>query len=106
MSNRTIKENYETIRKLCERYRGELTVFSGVIGEYTGMCDYYEYVEFMNQLPFDVFVGNFLNCLLIDEHCESYEQILNGEKTFIEEIVGDTIYGDKIVELFKEKIES
>ena len=72
-----LEKNYEIIREVCTKYRKELTVFSAVNGsKYTSVVDLEEYINFMNQLPLDVFIGNYLCALYNEETINLYLRLL------------------------------
>lgn len=71
-----IKRNYEIIREVCTTYRKELTIFSAVIGEYYAGFDKEEYINFMNDLPLETFIGNFLNALYNNDTIKLYMRLL------------------------------
>lgn len=97
-----MKSNYEIIKEICEKYRKELTVYGGVLGEHAELVDCSEYIKFMNELSFEVFVGNFMTGLLNEDVISIYRDILDGEQTF-EEIT--SLYGDDIKNNYLEKLE-
>jgi hypothetical protein len=97
-----LKSNYETIKELCKRYRTELTVYSGILGEeLRGNIVYLDYVKFMNELSDDVFAANYLFDLTNDYNVELYRKVLDGEETF-DYLVG--LVSDDIKEKFYEKM--
>ena len=72
-----LEKNYEIIREVCTKYRKEFTVFSAVNGsKYTSVVDLEEYINFMNQLPLDVFIGNYLGALYNEESINLYLRLL------------------------------
>lgn len=96
-----MKSNYETIKEICEKYRKELTVYGGVLGESTGLIDCSEYVKFMNELSFEEFVGNFMSGLLNEDVISIYRDILDGNSTF-EEIV--SLSGEDVKNYYLEEL--
>lgn len=100
-----VESNYETIKKFCAKYRKELTVYGGILGEHIGLVSCDEYIEFMNSLSFDTFVGNYCSALLTNTCNIWYRPILKGENTF-EEMIESSLYGDNILKDYYEKMES
>ena len=96
-----MKSNYEIIKEICEKYRKELTVYGGVLGEHAGLIDCSEYVKFMNELSFEEFVGNFMTGLLNEDVISIYRDILDGVNTF-EEIT--SVYGEDIKNNYLEEL--
>lgn len=106
----TIKDmesNYETIREFCAKYRKEITIYGGVLGEFNESVNCDEYIEFMNSLSFDVFVGSYLGGLLTNL-CDVWcKPILKGDKTFEDMVESCSLYyGDKILKNYHEKMEA
>lgn len=96
-----MKSNYETIKEICEKYRKELTVYGGVLGESIGLIDCSEYVKFMNELSFEEFVGNFMSGLLNEDVISIYRDVLDGNSTF-EEIV--SLSGEDVKNYYLEEL--
>ena len=72
-----LEKNYEVIKEVCTRYRKEMTIYGGVIGDkYYDVFDSEEYIKFMNQLPLDVFIGNYLTALYNEETINLYLRLL------------------------------
>lgn len=74
--------NYKIVKKFAIKYRKELTVFQGVIGEFCGLTTCSDYVKFMNKLSDDEFAGAMLGSLFKPYDIELYKQILDGKKDF------------------------
>lgn len=75
-----MKENLEIIRKVCCKYRRELTITAGVVGGLSGLFDSKDYIEFANTWSDDLFAGNYLGTLLIPYGMEAYKKLLeNGD---------------------------
>ena len=78
----TVKElysNIEVIRKFTKMYRPELTIIGGVIGEENGFIKCDDYIEAMNKLSDDEFVGNYLVAVSNPGAMDIYrESIQNG----------------------------
>lgn len=96
-----MNENYEVIKEICTKYRRELTIIGGVIGETTELitCEIYE--EFISNISDEVFIGNYLGTLLNPGAIELYKRILNGAD------IVDTLcslYPDDIKTKIREKI--
>ena len=98
-----MKSNYETIKEICAKYRKELTVYGGVLGEHGGLVDCSEYIKFMNELSFEEFVGNFMTGLLNDDVISIYRDVLDGVNTFekITSAFGEDIKNNYLEELKK-----
>lgn len=77
-----LERNYKIIKKFAIRYRKELTVHQGAIGELCGEISCSDYVKFMNNLSDGEFVGNMLCSLLAPHNIKMFEQILDGKKDF------------------------
>lgn len=92
-------ENEKIIREICRLYRKELTDFSGRICEQAGVCSKEEYINFMNELCFDEFVGNQLSGVANEMLIDDYKDVLDGDIT-IEEILKD--YGSFFEAYFEE----
>lgn len=99
---KTMKENYEIIKEFCGKYRTELTIAAGILGESMGMINCDEYIKFSNSLSIDEFVGNYLVGLINGTVDEYYRPILNDEKTF-EEMLDDTL-DEELLNLYREKL--
>ena len=84
MTGKELYSNIEVIRKFTKMYRPELTIINGVIGEENGVmiCD--DYIEAMNKLSDDEFVGNYLTAAInpgaIDIYRESIQNDLQLNK--------------------------
>lgn len=93
-----MKENYEVIRKVCEKYRNEITAFGAAYGFKFGLfneCN--DYILFMNELTFDEFVGNQMVGLLDENTINIYKRIISGDLTFdayIKNTFGEKIFND------------
>lgn len=99
-----MKQNYEIIKEFCHFYREELTVYAGVLAEQWGGTTYSEYVNFMNELSEEEFLGNYLCGLLTDEPKNEFKKILDGEQTFVEYI--GKVTNNDIVKDYCKKLEA
>lgn len=99
-----MKQNYEIIKEFCHFYREELTVYAGVLAEQLGGTTYSEYVNFVNELSEEEFLGNNLCGLLTDEPKNEFKKILDGEQTFVEYI--GKVTNDDVVKDYCEKLEA
>ena len=72
-----LNENYAIIAEFCKYYRNELTVFGAFIGEDAGLVNHKDYIEFLDSLSFDAFVGNYLTNLLVPDSIDLYKKVLN-----------------------------
>ena len=81
-----LKANYEVIRQVCERYRKELTIYQAAIIDECPLIDVdaNDYIEFINALSLDIFIGNMLCGLLDSASMDIYKQLLSNELTFEE----------------------
>ena len=100
-----LNKRYEVIGKFCEEYKNELTVMSGILAENYGLCNYDEYIKFVNSLTDEVFIGNYLTALMNDVCIDYYSQILDGKMTFVEFVERST-FSKSIANIYLEKIES
>lgn len=92
MTNRTdLEANYEVISQACKLYRKEITIYqAAIIDEYPWLdVDVNDYIEFMNTLSLDIFIGNMLYGLLVPEGIDTYKKLLTNELTFEEFIEKD-----------------
>ena len=99
-----LKANYEVIRQVCEKYRKELTSYQGVIVDKSPWLDVdvNDYIEFMNTLPLDVFIGNLLVSLLDSSDIERYKELITDKITFKEFIEKCSMVSiDEIYELME-----
>lgn len=86
LNRKDLEANYEVISQVCKRYRKELTIYQGAIIDkhsYLGV-DVNGYIEFMNTLSLDIFIGNMLSDLLNPVSIDVYKQLLTNELTFEE----------------------
>ena len=98
-----MKENHEIIRKVCEKYRNEITAFGAAYGFKFGLFDECnDYISFMNELTFDEFVGNQMVGLLDENAINIYKSMISGELAF-DEYVKNT-FGEKIFKKYLELI--
>lgn len=94
-----LEKNYEIIREVCTRYRKELTVFSAVMGsKWVSVIDLEEYINFMNQLPLNVFIGNQLGALYNNETINLYLRLLKLDDfiAWVKETVNPEMAGEII----------
>jgi hypothetical protein len=91
MTNRTdLEANYEVISQACKLYRKELTIYQAVIIDIHGLdIDINDYIEFMNTLSLDTFIGNMLCDLLVHASIDIYKKLLTNELTFEEFVEKD-----------------
>lgn len=99
---KTMKEEHEIIKEFCIKFRTELTIAAGIIGEIIELVNYDDYVEFMNDLSDDEFVGNYLTALLNGISVTWYRPILDGEKMF-EDFLAENMDKEQI-NLYREKL--
>ncbi len=101
LSRNDLEANYEVISQACKRYRKELTIYQAAIIDEIDV-DANDYIEFMNALSLDIFIGNMLCGLLNPVSMDIYKQLLTNELTF-EEFVeqSDIININKFNELME-----
>ena len=98
-----MKENYEVIRKVCEKYRNEITAFAAAYGlEFGVFNECNDYISFMNELTFDEFVGNQMVGLSDEGVINTYKCMISGDLTF-DTFVKNT-FGEKIFNNYLELI--
>lgn len=101
LSRNDLEANYKVISQVCKRYRKELTIYQAAIIDGIDV-DANDYIEFMNALSLDIFIGNMLCGLLNPVSMDIYKQLLTNELTF-EEFVeqSDIININKFNELME-----
>ena len=98
-----MKENYEVIRKVCEKYRNEIKTFGAAYGFELGLfneCN--DYISFMNELTFDEFIGNQMVGTLDENTINIYKRMISGELTF--DVYIKNTFGEKIFNKYLELI--
>ena len=84
MTGKELYSNIKVVRKFAKMYRPELTIIGGVIGEENGLIKCDDYIEAMNKLSDDEFVGNYLTSVMnpgaIDIYRESIQNDLQLNK--------------------------
>ena len=85
-NRKDLEANYEVISQVCKRYRKELTIYqAAIIDKFPCLdVDVNGYIEFMNTLSLDIFIGNMLCGLLNPVSMDIYKQLLTNELTFEE----------------------
>ena len=79
MTEKELYSNIEVVRKFAKMYRPELTIIGGVIGEENGLMKCDDYIEAINKLSDDEFVGNYLISVMNPGAMDIYrESIQNG----------------------------
>ena len=79
MTGKELYSNIKVVRKFAKMYRPELTIIGGVIGEENGVIKCDDYIEAMNKLSDDEFVGNYLTAAINPGAIDIYrESIQNG----------------------------
>lgn len=94
MNYTEMKSNYEVIKTFCAQNRYGLTVTAGVLAESNYLADRHEYMQFMDDLTMNEFIGNYLTALFSVTAIEFYRQINNGELgflDFVEKTVGKSV---------------
>ena len=86
LSRNDLEANYEVISQACKRYRKELTIYqAAIIDKYSWIdVDVNNFIEFMNALSLDIFIGNMLCGLLDPVSIDIYKQLLTNKLTFEE----------------------
>ena len=98
-----MKENHEIIRKVCEKYRNEITAFAAAYGlEFGVFNECNDYISFMNELTFDEFVGNQMVGLLDKGAINTYKCMISGELTFGTYV--KNTFGEKVLNKYLELI--
>ena len=79
MTGKELYSNIKVIRKFTKMYRPELTIINGVIGEENGVmiCD--DYIEAINKLSDDEFVGNYLSSVTNPEAMDIYRESIQND---------------------------
>ena len=81
LNKEEIKRRYSIISEFCRKYRKELTEYGGKIADKFSFSDSQSYMDFMNELSEDTFVGNYLVNLFNDASIQEYEDVLNGKRS-------------------------
>ena len=84
ITGKELYSNIEVIRKFAKMYRPELTIIGGVIGEENRLIKCDDYIEAMNKLSDDEFVGLYLTAVMnpgvMDIYRESIQNDLQLDK--------------------------
>lgn len=99
-----LHERKEVIRKLTKKRRKELSVYGGVICDMAGLCSYDEYIEFMNSLTDDEFVGNYLILLMNEEGYSIWTKLIDDNVAF--EDVIKSCNGEYFMDEYRRRIEA
>ena len=94
MNYTEMKSNREAIKTFCAQHRYGLTVTAGALAESIYAADRHEFMQFLDDLTMDEFVGNYLTALLNNAAIEFYRQVNNGELgflDFVEKTVGKSV---------------
>lgn len=102
-----LRHNHEVIKEFCTRYRTELTVFGGFYGEWFdgNTINHKEYIEFMNDVSIDTFVGNYYFGLTNKVVIETYQKVLDGELDIYDFLKTTAPYVEEIIQQVKEYLE-
>ena len=84
MNYTEMKSNYEVIKSFCAQNRYGLTVTAGILAESNYLADRHEFMQFMDDLTMNEFVGNYLTALFNDTVIEFYRQVNNGKLGFLD----------------------
>ena len=79
MTGKELYSNIKVIRKFAKMYRPELTIIGGVIGEESGLMKCDDYIEAINKLSDDEFVGNYLSSALIPWAIDIYRESIQND---------------------------
>lgn len=99
-----LHERKEVIRELAKKRRMELTVYGGVMCDRTSLCSYDEYVEFMNSLTDDEFVGNYFTLLMNEAGYNIWTKLIDDNVPF--EDVINTLHNEEFMNEYRKKIEA
>lgn len=97
MTKEKLFKNRKVVKDFCEKYRKELTVYQALVCKKLYGMNPEDYIEFMNDLSMDEFIGNNLTALMQDTVINWFIETLAGRMTF-EDIVTDDISGMDIDE--------
>lgn len=81
LNKEEMERRYSIISEFCKKYRKELTEYGGKAANEFGISDSQSYIDFMNEMSEDVFVGNYLVNLSNDTVIQGYEDVLNGKRS-------------------------
>ena len=90
LNKEEMERRYSIISEFCEKYRKELTEYGGKAANEFELSDSQSYIDFMNEMSEDVFVGNYLVGLFNDTAIQDYEDILN-EKRSVEDLLDEKL---------------
>ena len=76
MTEKELYSNIKVIRKFAKMYRPELTIIGGVIGEESGLMKCDDYIEAVNKLSDDEFVGNYLISVMNPGAMDIYREFI------------------------------
>ena len=94
----------EVIKELAKKRRRELTVYGGVMCDMAALCSYDEYVEFMNSLTDDEFVGNYFTLLMNELGYNIWTKLIVDSVPF--EDVIKTMHNEDFMNEYRKKIEA
>lgn len=77
-----MKSNHEVIKSFCCQNRHALTVVGGILAEGIGLANRDDYINFMNELTIDEFIGNYLTALLNCACIDAYKKVNSGKMGF------------------------
>lgn len=99
-----LHERKEVIRELAKKRRKELTVYGGVICDMTGLCSYDDYIELINSLTDDEFVGNYFTLLMNKEGYDVWTKLIDDNVAF--EDVIKSFNSEYFMNEYRKKIEA
>ena len=79
MTEKELYSNIKVIRKFAKMYRPELTIIGGVIGEESGLMKCDDYIETINKLSDDEFVGNYLSAAINPGAMDIYKESIQND---------------------------
>ena len=79
MTGKELYSNIKVIRKFAKMYRPELTIIGGVIGEENGLIKCDDYIEAMNKLSDDEFIGNYLSAVMNPGAMDIYRESIQND---------------------------
>lgn len=96
-----IKLNQNIIKEFCKKYRKELTITGGLLGEKLEQVNYSDYVKFFDELTIEEFTVNYYIGLFNKDVIQIYKDILEGKMNYDEYLKSELedIYEDYLDKL-------
>ena len=79
MTEKELYSNIKVVRKFAKMYRPELTIIGGVIGEENGLMKCDDYIEAINKLSDDEFVGSYLTAAINPGAMDIYRESIQND---------------------------